>query len=317
MTVISPASGQFVVSTFYKFFNLHDTQALGQELDEFCRAQELVGTILLAHEGLNATVAGSQAAVDSLLTWLRLQPSFNGLHSREAPATALPFRRMKIKYRNEIVSLGVDGIDPHRVTGIRVEATRWNALISDPNVTVLDTRNEYESRIGSFVGALTPETKNFRDFPRFIEQQSSLSPEQPIAMFCTGGIRCEKASAFLLERGFKTVYQLDGGILRYLETVEKDDSLWRGDCFVFDARVAVDHDLTRANYEQCHGCRRPLSPADRQSPKYEPGVACPACAGDLSSARRRSLGERRHQVELAAARNGVHIGAVMAKHDDD
>ncbi len=304
-----------VIAAFYRFAPLAELDALRRELIAQCRSLALSGTLLLAPEGLNATVAGDAGAVDALLDRLQALPGCGALSVRRSRAATNPFRRMKVRIKREIVSFGVDGIRPHRRTGQRVSPAEFNALLQDPRVLVLDTRNDYEYRIGTFAGARNPHTDHFRGFAAFVDTELAGEHQTPVAMFCTGGIRCEKASAYLLERGFENVYQLDGGILRYLEEVPSEASLWRGDCFVFDGRVAVDEHLQPAGYEQCPGCRRPLSAADRASPHYEPGIACAACHTRLSDAQRRAFAERHRQQRLAAARGDAHLGAIMAGDD--
>ena len=304
-------SPTLVVAAFYRFAAIDDPAALATELLAAGRASALRGTILIAQEGINATIAGSAAAIDSLLAILGTDPAFSALPVHRSLTTINPFRRFKVKCRGEIVSLGVSGIAPAVRTGTRLEPVAWNALLADPAVVVIDTRNDYEYRIGTFARAVNPSTTHFREFPRFVARQLGEQPNRPIAMFCTGGIRCEKASALLLAQGFRQVYQLDGGILRYLSEIPHTESLWSGDCFVFDDRVALDAALRPADYLQCHGCRRPLSVADRQSPGYEAGVCCPACRDELTDAQRAAFRERWRQHNLALARGAVHIGASM------
>lgn len=305
----SDSPSEVDVAAFYRFVRLTDPPAFKRELDSVCSRLGLRGTILLAPEGFNATVAGSTDAVDTLIETICRQTGSAELRVHRSHAAAMPFRRMKIRLKREIVSLGVDGIDPASRTGEHVSPQRWNALLADPETLVIDVRNDYEVRIGSFDGAISPETGHFREFDRFVDAQLERLRARPVAMFCTGGIRCEKASALLLERGVERVYQLEGGILSYLSSVAPEQSAWHGDCFVFDQRVAVDAALQPADYEQCAACRRPVSAADRALPGYVSGVSCPACSDSLSVAQRRAFTERKRQVDLATARGEDHLGA--------
>ena len=297
-----------VVAALYKFVDLPDFEALRPGLLDFCRRQSIKGTLLLATEGVNGTVAGSRAALDGLLAYLRADPRLADLAWQTSRAEAPPFQRMKVKLKKEIVTLGRPGVRPAERAGARVEPRQWNRLIADPAVVLIDTRNQYEHQIGTFENARSPETTNFREFPDYVRAELDARRDKKVAMFCTGGIRCEKASAYLLQQGFETVYQLKGGILNYLAEVEARDSLWRGECFVFDARVSVDHRLARGRYEQCFACRRPLSAADRRSAHYQPGVSCARCIGETTAARRAAFSERQRQVELAARQRQRHLG---------
>lgn len=302
-----------VVAALYKFVNLPDYRDRRADLYAVCKENRLKGTILLAEEGINGTLAGSRAGIDNLREFLNQDGRFDGLDYKESIASAAPFHRLKIKLKKEIVTMGREGIQPSRLSGTRVEPERWNSLLEDPEVLVLDTRNQYEYEVGTFLNAVSPELKSFREFPEYVQNTLDPGRHRKIAMFCTGGIRCEKASAFMLQQGFSEVYQLQGGILRYLQEVKPGDNLWQGECFVFDGRVAVDSQLHEGEYQQCYSCRRPLSPKDRQSDKYEQGIACPHCYDSLTPERRASLKERQRQVELAAARNQLHVGAMMKK----
>lgn len=297
-----------VVAALYKFVHLPDFRALRLPLLEQCEKHAIKGTLLLAEEGINGTIAGARRNLHTVLDFLRSDPRLSDLRHKESHIDRVPFYRMKIKLKKEIVTMGVPGIDPERKTGIRVGPEEWNRIIADPSVLVIDTRNEFEYRVGTFKNAISPKTDSFGEFPTFVKNE--LDPEQHkrIAMFCTGGIRCEKASAYLLAQGFGEVYQLDGGILKYLEEVRPGQSLWQGECFVFDQRVAVDMNLAKGSHEMCYSCRRPLSPEDRLSPRYEPGVACPHCFAALTEERRDGLRERRFQIDLAESRYDQHIG---------
>lgn len=291
-----------VVCALYRFAALEDYRALREPLLQHCLDHGVRGTLLLAAEGINGTIAGSREGIDAVLVFLRRYPALAGLDGRETVAEEPPFRRMKVKLKREIVTMGVPGVDPGRRVGTYVPPVQWNELVDDPEVLLVDARNHYEHRVGTFRGALDPGTDNFREFPEWATTHLDPSRHRRVAMFCTGGIRCEKASAYLLEQGFEQVYHLQGGVLAYLEQVPQEHSTWEGECFVFDERVTVNHALERGEYAQCHGCRRPVSPQEQQSPLYEPGISCPACHDTLSSLQRERFGERKRQAELARAR---------------
>lgn len=297
-----------VVCALYKFVALPDYVARRDPLLAEMNRLDVKGTLLLASEGINGTVSGSREAIDALLTYLRAQEPFKDIDSKESFEQAVPFYRTKVKLKREIVTLGVEGIDPRRVVGTYVEPQDWNALISDPDVTLVDTRNHYEYDVGTFAGALNPNTESFRDFPEYVKTNLDPSKNKKVAMFCTGGIRCEKSTALLKEQGFDEVYHLKGGILKYLEEVPEQDSLWRGECFVFDNRVTVNHQLEKGSFDQCHGCRFPITEEDKKSPRYQVGVACPRCYDKLSDDQRTRFNERQRQIELAKQRDEVHIG---------
>lgn len=303
-----------VVAALYSFVTLDDYRELRDPLLEVCNAAGTRGTLLLAREGINGTIAGTRAGVDRVLAWLRSDPRLAQLEHKESFDDHLPFYRMKVKLKREIVSMGEPGIDPNRRVGTYVDPADWNRLVQDPDVLLIDTRNDYEVDIGTFRGALDPRTVAFRDFPAWVRNNLDPARQPRVALFCTGGIRCEKASAFMLQEGFEAVYHLRGGILNYLEQVPETESTWEGECFVFDNRVAVDHRLERGSYDQCHGCRHPLSGADRRSPLYEPGICCPHCHDRLGDDKRQRLAERRRQMRLAAARGEAHIGAPPPAH---
>jgi UPF0176 protein len=308
MSANHPTRRDFLVAAFYKFVPLPDYTVLRDSLLKRCEELGLLGSILLADEGINGTVSGTDAAVHSLFDGLRADPRLSDLHYKESRADEQPFYRMKVRLKKEIVSLGVEGVDPNRVVGEYVSPQDWNDLISRDNVRLVDTRNHYEYHLGTFRGAEDPKTGSFRDFPEWVANNMDPQQDEEVAMFCTGGIRCEKATSYLLDQGFKRVYHLDGGILNYLETTEKDDSLWEGDCFVFDNRVTVDHDLTEGDFEVCPACRMPLTKEDRQSPLFELHVSCPRCHDRLTDRRREGLLERARQIKLAAARGERHFG---------
>ncbi|WP_458734746.1 oxygen-dependent tRNA uridine(34) hydroxylase TrhO [Zobellella taiwanensis] len=300
---------QIVVCALYKFVSLNDHEALREPLLALLDAERIRGTLLLAAEGINGTVAGSRAAIDRLQAWFAADTRFAGIDYKESLSETQPFYRTKVKLKQEIVTLGVEGIDPRRVVGTYVEPKDWNALISDPEVVVIDTRNDYEVEIGTFKGAVNPHTESFREFPDYVKNNLDPAKHKKVAMFCTGGIRCEKSTAYLKEQGFDEVYHLHGGILKYLEEVPEEDSLWQGECFVFDNRVTVDHRLQPGHYQLCSACRAPLSRDDLQSPHYEHGVSCPHCHDRQTPEQRRRYAEREHQLQLAQARGEAHIGS--------
>jgi len=297
------------VVSFYRFLDLADLQAFCDDLQALCDRQGLLGTILVATEGVNGTIAGSKDAILTVFSWLHERLDFEErLDARWTHADEAPFRRMRVRIKKEIVALGRPDILPYTGTGKHVVPEKWNALIQDPNVLLIDTRNHYEHEVGTFPGAIDPGNDSFREFPEFAQGLAETSTDQPLAMFCTGGIRCEKATALMLELGFQEVYQLQGGILNYLETMSNEENLWDGECFVFDTRVAVDRDLAEGGYVQCHACRRPLSSEDLASPDYREGVSCPRCVDEVDEERLARLEERRKQVLLAAERGEAHIG---------
>lgn len=297
------------VVSFYRFLDLENPQSFRDALQALCNELGLLGTVLVASEGFNGTVAGSAEAVRSVFEWIRESNNIEGeLDARWTDADEAPFRRMRVKTKKEIVTLGRPDIMPHRGTGAHVDSRRWNELLADPNMLVIDTRNHYEIEIGTFPGALDPGSDSFREFTGFAKELAESSTDRPLAMFCTGGIRCEKATSLMLELGFDEVYHLQGGILNYLSEVADDENRWQGECFVFDTRVAVDRDLAEGGYVQCHACRRPLSSEDLRSPDYREGVSCPQCINEADEDRRARLEERRKQVALAAQRGDKHIG---------
>ncbi|MGH1485322.1 MAG: rhodanese-related sulfurtransferase [Cellvibrionaceae bacterium] len=304
---------QIVVAALYRFVSLPDYESLRQPLLDYCLSQDIKGTLLLASEGINGTVAGSREAINSLLSYLRRDPRLSAVDHKESFYQEMPFYRMKVKLKKEIVTMGVEGIDPNRVVGTYVKPEDWNAVISDPEVTIVDTRNYYEVAIGTFKGAVDPHTTSFREFPEYVDKHLDPQKNKKVAMFCTGGIRCEKSTAFLKEQGFEEVYHLQGGILKYLEEVPKEESLWEGECFVFDNRVAVDHDLEKGSYDQCHGCRHPITEEDKLSEKYMQGVACPRCFDTLTVEQKQRFSERQKQIELAKERHEEHIGLSPAQ----
>jgi UPF0176 protein len=302
------------VVSFYRFVDVAEPQELRDDLQSLCDEKGLKGTILVAGEGVNGTLAGASGDIEAVFERLsKLLVLDSPIDGRWTEADAAPFRRMRVRVKKEIVTLGRPDLRPQRNTGRHVSPREWNALIDDPETLVVDTRNHYEVEVGSFPKALDPGTDRFREFPDFAAELANEGTDRPLAMFCTGGIRCEKATALMLQLGFEKVYQLQGGILNYLETVDKKDNHWSGECFVFDTRVAVDRDLAEGGYVQCHACRRPLSVADLKSADYREGVSCPKCINELEAARAARLEERRKQVRLARERGQTHIGPAKSE----
>lgn len=299
------------VVSFYHFLDVAQPQEFRDALQSNCDEHCLLGTILVASEGFNGTIAGSEESIRAVLDWIEQEFSLpEPVDGRWTNASEAPFRRMRVRLKKEIVTLGRPDILPHEKTGTYVAPGEWNTLLEDPNVIVIDTRNHYEVEVGSFPGAVDPQTDSFRHFPEFAKDLAKTSRARPLAMFCTGGIRCEKATALMLELGFDEVYHLQGGILRYLEDIPAQQNRWDGECFVFDTRVAVDRDLAEGGYVQCHACRRPLSTEDIESAHYREGISCPHCVNDLDKDREARLSERQRQVELARQRGDTHIGPV-------
>jgi UPF0176 protein len=302
-----------VVCALYKFVALPDYKKLRQPLFNVMDSNEIRGTFLLAHEGINGTVAGSRMAVDTLLNWLRTDPRLAGIDCKESFTDIPPFNRTKVKLKNEIVTMGVEGIDPKQVVGTYVAPTDWNQLISDPDVLLIDTRNDYEYQVGTFKNAINPNTESFREFPQYVKDNLDPNKHKKVAMFCTGGIRCEKSTAYLKEQGFQEVYHLKGGILKYLEEVPEQETLWQGECFVFDERVTVNLNLEKGAYDQCNACRMPITEADKTSPVYEKGVSCPHCYHKNTLEQKLRFSEREKQMALAKKRGEPHIGSDAAK----
>lgn len=298
-----------VVAALYQFSPFDDPAALRAPLLAACHAAGIKGTLLLAREGINGTIAGEAAEIDSVLDHIRALPGCAAVDVKFSTADEMPFHRMKVRLKKEIVTLGVPGVDPSRDVGRYIEPEEWNALISDPDVILIDTRNDYEVKIGSFKGAIDPGTKSFSDFPEwFREHREEFGDKPKIAMFCTGGIRCEKSTAFLRAEGVEDVAHLKGGILKYLETIEAKESLWEGECFVFDERVSVGHGLVQGPHLLCRACRLPLDADERASADYIEGVQCPHCAASRTDEDRIRYAERQKQVQLAEARGRKHVG---------
>ena len=304
---------KIVVCALYKFVTLENFQSLRQPLHDVMETNQVRGTLLLANEGINGTIAGNRTGIDKVLTWLRTDNRLADIDTKESFTDTLPFNRTKVKLKKEIVTLGIEGIDPKRVVGTYVEPADWNQLISDPDVILIDTRNDYEYQVGTFKNAINPNTESFREFPAYVSEHLDPEKHKKVAMFCTGGIRCEKSTAFLKEQGFEEVYHLKGGILKYLEQVPAEETLWEGECFVFDERVTVNLQLEKGQYDQCNACRLPITEADKASPHYEKGVSCPHCFGKVSESQKIRFMEREKQIELAKRRGESHIGADAAK----
>jgi|TARA_B110000971_G_C20003564_1_gene498012 UPF0176 protein len=302
---------QYLTAALYKFVSLPDYKSLQAPILEACVAHNIKGTLLLAHEGINGTIAGKAGDIKIVIDYLRQDARFSDLEHKESYTDTQPFYRMKVKLKKEIVTMGVKGVDPNLVVGTYVKPEDWNAIISDPDVVVLDTRNDYETHIGTFQGAIDPKTTTFREFPQYVEDNFDKNKNKKVAMFCTGGIRCEKASSYMKQQGFEEVYHLQGGVLKYLETVSKEESLWEGECFVFDQRVGVKHGLEVGDYDQCYACRMPLSQEELKSEQYTAGISCPHCYDKTSEAKKAALTERQKQVVLAKQRGEAHIGVVI------
>jgi UPF0176 protein len=321
-----PIFTRSLTAAFYKFIDLPDFEARKAPLLDFCQQRHVKGLILLAREGINSTIAGAPDDVRAVLTYLRQDPLLADLQHKESWSDKAPFYRMKVRLKKEIVTMQVDGISPTHMAGTYVKPDAWNALISQPDVVVVDTRNDYEVAIGTFEGAIDPHIKSFSELPdwvRHAQAQGTLwagaeAQKTKVAMFCTGGIRCEKSTAYMRTLGFDEVYHLEGGILKYLETVPPEQSLWQGECFVFDERVSVGHGLKPGDHQLCRACRQPLADGATQSPEYEAGVSCPRCHAHTSVQQKDSARERQRQWELAKARAQVHIGAQLplpTRHD--
>jgi len=298
----------YTIAALYHFTPFDDPDALRAPLRALCETGEVKGTLLLAKEGINGTIAGPRAGIAAVLAHIRALPGCADLVWKESTAAHPPFGKLKVRLKREIVTMGQPDVDPRGAVGTYVTPQDWNALISAPDVAVIDTRNDYEVAIGTFEGAVDPETASFRDFPAWWEANRARFGNKRIAMFCTGGIRCEKSTAYLKAQGVDEVYHLQGGILKYLEDVPETDSLWRGGCFVFDERVAVEHGLRETGHVLCRACRRPLEPQDLERPEYEAGVQCHQCVGEYSEADRARFRERQKQIKLARARGEEHLG---------
>jgi UPF0176 protein len=303
----------YLTTAMYHFVSLPHFKTLREPLLQFCVSREIKGTFLLADEGINGTIAGTEKSILELLSFLKNDPlfegNFNNLSHKESWSDKQPFYRMKVKLKKEIVTLGVPGVSPTKMVGKYVKPQDWNSIISDPEVILIDTRNDYEYTIGTFKNAVNPKTNTFREFPAYVNTHFDPKKHKKVAMFCTGGIRCEKASSYMMSKGFDEVYHLAGGILKYLEEVAPEQSLWQGECFVFDQRVAIKHGLEVGDYDQCYACRYPLSQADMESEKYTPGISCHHCFNLHTPEKLRALTERQKQVILAKDRGVSHLGS--------
>lgn len=320
---MSPAPNEkapLTVAALYRFTRFDDRESIRTQLENVCRANGVRGTLLVAAEGINGTIAGTSDGIGVVLDHIRQLPDCADLDVKLSSAPTMPFHRLKVRLKREIVTMGEPDIDPRASVGTYVEAQDWNELISDPDTIVIDTRNEYEVAIGTFEGAIDPKTVSFREFPIWFRNHRNelleRGRETKVAMFCTGGIRCEKSTAFLKQEGVENVFHLKGGILKYLEVVPAEESLWRGECFVFDQRVAIGHGLTQGSFELCHACRRPVSAEDRASPLFEEGVSCAACYSERTDEQRASYRERYRQEKLAAAQGRFHVGATRCASAD-
>lgn len=302
-----------VVCALYKFAILDDYKELRDPLLSLMLSHKVKGTLLLAREGINGTIAGSRESIDKVLDWLFSDNRLENMSYKESYHDVNPFHRTKVKLKKEIVTMGVEDIDPKEIVGTYVKPHEWNQLISDPDVLLVDTRNDYEVHIGTFKNALNPNTETFREFPKYVKENLDPEKHKKVAMFCTGGIRCEKSTAYLKQQGFDEVYHLEGGILKYLEEVPEDESLWEGECFVFDNRVAVNHKLEKGQYDQCNACRLPITEADKKNDKYMEGVSCAHCFDKLSTEQKQRFSERQKQIELAKRRGEQHIGGDVKK----
>ena len=300
----------FTIAALYHFARFDDPAALRGPLLELCRKHGVSGTILLAPEGVNGTIAGTEAAIAQVLAHLRGLPGCAGLVWKQSHASDQPFNRMKVRLKREIVTMGQPDVDPLAAVGHYVTPADWNALITAPDVAVIDTRNDYEVQIGTFAGAVDPQTQSFGEFPGWWQANKDRFAGKRIAMFCTGGIRCEKSTNYLIGQGVRDVFHLQGGILKYLEQVPEADSLWQGECFVFDGRVSVGHGLAEGPHLLCHACRRPLRPEDQAHPDYAPGVACQHCVAETTEADKARFRERQKQMALARDRGGRHLGGL-------
>ena len=306
-----------IVASFYKFIKISEPVKIKIALLELCNKGNILGTILIAPEGLNGTISGNKIAIERVINFLREDNRFVDLTPKISFSNNKTFNRMKVKIKKEIVTMGVDNIEPDKISAKFIDTNHWNELISDPDTILIDTRNHYETSIGTFKGAISPSTDSFRDFPTWVDSLDEKYKKKKIAMFCTGGIRCEKASSMMLKKGFKNVYQLNGGILKYLEEINQNDSLWEGSCFVFDDRVALNHGLEESIYEMCHACRTPFHPDEKMSKYFVEGVSCSKCYNNYSDERKERFAERQKQIGLAKKRNEDHLGKKMRSRNND
>lgn len=306
-----------IIVAVYHFVNIDNIKELQGQLSEFCLEKEIKGTLLIANEGINGTVAGSREAIDLLIKKLKCDDRFKDIIFKESTSKEMPFLRMKVRLKKEIVTLGVEGIDPNTEKGQYVKPKEWNKLISDPNVMLIDTRNSYEINLGTFKNAVDPKTKSFRDFPKYFEENKPESKDKKVAMFCTGGIRCEKSTAYLKKLGYNNVYHLQGGILKYLEEIPESESLWKGECYVFDQRITVDHNLKQGKYVSCGGCRQALSKEDLNSDNYIQGIQCGYCYDNVTEKHLHRVTERQKQIELSQKDTKAYFGQKYSNKKKD
>ncbi|RUO63570.1 rhodanese-related sulfurtransferase [Pseudidiomarina insulisalsae] len=297
----------YICAALYKFVEFNDFEAVRQPLYDCMAENDVKGTLLLAREGINGTICGTREGIDNVLNFLRAQEVFRDIEHKESPSDTQAFYRTKVKLKKEIVTMGIDWVDPKNVVGTYVDPAQWNDLIRDPEVLLIDTRNDYEFAVGTFEGAINPKTDTFREFPQYVKDHLDPEKHKKVAMFCTGGIRCEKSTAYLKSLGFEDVYHLKGGILKYLEEVPEDDSTWQGDCFVFDQRVTVRHGLAQGEYDQCYACRMPITETEKASEHYQKGVSCPHCYDKTTPEQKQRYAEREKQIQLARQRGEQHI----------
>ena len=310
-------SDQITVISFYKFVNWGGISKRKKDLESFCKKRGILGTVILANEGINATISGRDKAINEVVEFLKADTHLHDLKPKYSYASGKTFARMKVKIKKEIVTIGVSDINPSETTGQHINNEQWNALINDPDTLVIDTRNQYEYSIGTFKNAINPETNSFREFPKWIDEnlEELMIDKKRVAMFCTGGIRCEKASSLMIKNGCDDVYQLDGGVIKYLEEVNEGESLWDGECFVFDDRVSIKQGLLEGNFSLCHACRMPINEKDIASDEYAEGISCPNCYGTHSEDRKKRFSERQKQIKLAKERGEKHIGKTFKTND--
>ncbi len=308
MTTQKNKTDKTVIIALYKFTAFPDFKDWREPIHNAMVENGIKGTLLIAHEGINGTIAGSQESIETFKAFLQAIPAIGEFTYKTSYSDKMPFYRSKVKLKKEIVTMGVTDIDPLKDAGTYVKPEDWNDLISDPEVLLVDTRNEYEYQVGTFKNAINPHTDTFREFPEYVAKNIDKNKHKKVAMFCTGGIRCEKSTAFLKKQGFEEVYHLQGGVLQYFEDVKTEDSLWDGECFVFDNRVTVDQELQPGSYDQCYACRMPITEADKQSEHYVKGESCPHCYDKISAAQRQRFQERERQAQFAKARGEHHIG---------
>ena len=312
-SVLTNETNTYVVYALYKFVTLKDYESLRDPLKNLMLTLNVRGTLLLAEEGINGTISGARENMDAVITWLRADDRLADLEYKESIHSEQPFHRTKVKLKKEIVTMGIEGINPNKVVGTYVDPKDWNAIISDPETILIDTRNDYEYEIGTFANAINPDTETFREFPDYVEKNLDPKKHKKVAMFCTGGIRCEKASSYMKQAGFDEVYHLKGGVLKYLEEVQQDQTLWDGECFVFDDRVAVNHNLEKGSYDQCHACRYPITEDDKHHEHYIAGVSCHRCFDTKSPEQKARFAEREKQIHLAKQRGEAHIGGDVSE----